>query len=71
MTAKPGKRPRKRTRGNVRVTPNAIIIKLSQAQKKKAKEIIRKSGVAKFKIEEIKVKSMPSSGLKISTILED
>ena len=60
MATKSGKPDRKAAKNKVTVTENSITITLTSAQKKKVKEKIRKSGVAKFKIKEIKITSIPS-----------
>jgi hypothetical protein len=61
MPTKTGKRSRKpSTTKGISTVPDAIVIKLNPGQKKKARESIRKFGVAKFQIEEIEVKVIPS-----------
>ena len=59
--------PKKRAKGSEKgrkseiiVTEDVIMITLPPADAKRAQARIRKSGVAKFKIKEIKVKSIPS-----------
>jgi hypothetical protein len=60
--AKKSVKPRaKKLKSDANVTDDAINITLTKEQKKKAREHIRKSGVAKFKIEGVSVKAMPSS----------
>ena len=46
-------------KNEVIVTEDAIIITLTEEQKKKVRQSIRKSGKAKFKIKEIQVESIP------------
>jgi hypothetical protein len=70
MAKKSVKRPGESLKSNVNVTEDAIVITLTDKQKKKARESIRKSGVAKFRIEEIKVKAIPSSVVKVETVQE-
>jgi hypothetical protein len=59
--------PKKRAKGSqtarkseIIVTEDVIMITLPAADAKRAQLRIRKSGVAKFKIKEIQVKSIPS-----------
>lgn len=64
--AKKSVKPRaKKPKSDTKVTDDAINIKLTKEQKKKAREHIRKSGVAKFNIEGVTVKSLPSARGKI------
>jgi hypothetical protein len=70
MAKKSVKRAGESLKSNVNVTEDAIVITLTDKQKKKARESIRKSGVAKFRIEEIKVKAIPSSVVKVETVQE-
>ena len=50
---------RKKSRKRSINTPDVIVIKLTEEQKKKVREGIRKQDLAKFKIEEIEVKVIP------------
>jgi hypothetical protein len=64
--AKKSVKPRaKKLKSDANVTDDAINITLTKEQKKKAREHIRKSGVAKFKIEGVPVKALPSARGKI------
>jgi hypothetical protein len=64
--AKKSVKPRaKKLKSDANVTDDAINITLTKEQKKKAQEHIRKSGVAKFKIEGVPVKALPSARGKI------
>ena len=63
MPKKPAKRREKKLRSKVIITEGAIIIPLNEQHRKKVRETIRKKGVASFKIEEIKVKGIPATGL--------
>jgi hypothetical protein len=60
MPQKSRKRSVTREKNTVIVTEDAIIITLTEKQKKKVRQSIRKSGIAKFKIKEIQVKCIPS-----------
>ena len=51
---------RKGQRSEVIVTEDAIIITLSEEQKRKVRQRLRKSGKAKFKIDDIQIDSIPS-----------
>ena len=53
------------------VTENAIIVTLTNKQIKKARGSIRKSGVVKFKIEEITVHSIPSGRVSTNWIFQN
>jgi hypothetical protein len=68
MPKKTAKPRQKKSKSDVTVTQDAIVITLNEEQKEKVRESIRKSGVAKFKIEEIKVKAIPGSGLTTAWI---
>jgi hypothetical protein len=64
--AKKSVKPRaKKLKSDANVTDDAINITLTKEQKKKAREHIRKSGIAKFKIEGVPVKALPSARGKI------
>ena len=63
MPKKPAKRREKKLKSKVIVTEGAIIIPLNEEHRKKVKQSIRKKGTASFKIEEIKVKAIPATGL--------
>jgi len=64
--AKKSVKPRaKKQKGKAKVTDDAINITLTKEQKKKARESMRKSGVAKFNIEGVTVKALPSARGKI------
>jgi hypothetical protein len=64
--AKKSVKPRaKKLKSDANVTDDAIKITLTKEQKKKARESIRKSGVAKFNIEGVTVKALPSARGKI------
>jgi hypothetical protein len=61
MAKKSVKRRAKKPKSDAIATEDAINITLTNEQKKKAREHIRKSGVAKFKIEGVTVKAVPSA----------
>jgi hypothetical protein len=63
MPQKPAKRREKKLKSKVIITEGAIVIPLSEEHRKKVRETIRKKGEASFKIEEIKVKAIPATGL--------
>jgi ribosomal protein L9 len=50
------------------VTEDTIIIRLTKGQAKLMKQDIRKSGVAKFKVEEIKVRAIPSVRVAVTPV---
>lgn len=54
------KRAKSSEKSEIIVTEDVIMITLPPADAKRAQLRIRKSGVAKFKIKEIQVKSIPS-----------
>ncbi len=60
MPKKSAEGSRKRTKSDVIVTPEVIIITLPPEESKRARERIRESGVAKFEIKEIQVRAIPS-----------
>ena len=60
MEEKLGKRAGKREKNEVIVTEDAIIITLTEEQKRKVKQRLRQAGRAKFKIADIQVDAIPS-----------
>jgi hypothetical protein len=71
MVKKSVRRRAKGLKSTAIVTEDAIIITLTAKEKKKARESIRKCGVAKFKIKEIKVKAIPSGRVTTEWIFQD
>ena len=65
MAKKSVRRRAKKSKSYAKVTDDAINITLTKEQKRKAQEHIRKSGVAKFNIEGVTVKALPSARGKI------
>lgn len=61
MAKKSVKRRAKKLKSDAFATEDAINITLTKEQKKKAREHIRKSGVAKFKIEGVPVSYIASA----------
>lgn len=69
-TKKSVKRRVKGLKSQAVVTEDAIVITLTNQQKKKARESIRKSGEVKFKIGEITVDAIPSGRVTTQWIFQ-